>query len=124
MIKAIEKIDNLSYKDRLIEEFLTLESRIKLLASFLTSPTFKGFSFIYKLYLRKQYCAMNTYLKYLSKRMKYLNIDEKAINFYITEEKAKSLILKENLKRIEEDLKGKKETKEKKSKSKKSKKND
>lgn len=124
MIKAVEKINNLSYKDRLIEEFLTLESRIKLLADFLISPTFKDFSFIYKLYLRKQYCAMNTYLKYLSKRMKYLNIDETAINFYITEEKAKSLILKESLKRIEDDLKGKKETKEKKSKSKKAKKND
>lgn len=119
MLKAIEKLNDLSYKDRLIEEFLVLESRLILLEKFIKGPIFKDFTWKYRHYMRMQFSAMNHYFKYLKKRMDILNIDKNAINIYISEENAKAKILKEQLTRIEKDLK---ENKSKKPKSKKPKK--
>lgn len=126
MLKIIEKLDNMNYKDRLIEEYLTLESRIKLIESFIKGETFKQFSYKYKHFMKMQFMAMKVYFKYLKKRMIYLDINENIINFYISEENAKAAILKEQLKRLEkniEEKKLKKETKKSKKKNDKAKEN-
>lgn len=111
MIEAVNKINDLSYKDRLIEEYLVLESRMLLLHNFINSPRFDEFSCKYSFYMRMQYAAMKMYFKYLKKRLDYLSIDKKAIDIYISEENAKAKILKEQLNRIEKDLEEKKEKK-------------
>jgi hypothetical protein len=111
MIEAVNKINDLSYKDRLIEEYLVLESRMLLLHNFINSPRFDEFSCRYSFYMRVQYAAMKMYFKYLKKRLDYLSIDKKAIDIYISEENAKAKILKEQLNRIEKDLEKKKEKK-------------
>lgn len=111
MIEAVNKINDLSYKDRLVEEYLVLESRILLLHNFINSPRFDEFSCKYSFYMRMQYAAMKMYFKYLKKRLDYLSIDKKAIDIYISEENAKAKILKEQLNRIEKDLEKKKEKK-------------
>jgi vacuolar-type H+-ATPase catalytic subunit A/Vma1 len=111
MIEAVNKINDLSYKDRLIEEYLVLESRMLLLHNFINSPRFDEFSCKYSFYMRMQYAAMKMYFKYLKKRLDYLSIDKKDIDIYISEENAKAKILKEHLNRIEKDLKEKKEKK-------------
>lgn len=108
MIEAVNKINDLSYKDRLIEEYLVLESRMLLLHNFIHSPRFDEFSCKYSFYMRMQYAAMKKYFKYLKKRLDYLSIDKKAIDIYISEENAKAKILKEQLSRIEKDLEAKK----------------
>lgn len=112
MLKLIEKLDNMNYKDRLIEEYLTLESRLKLIESFIKSETFNQFSCKYKYYMKMQSIAMKWYFKYLKKRMSYLDVNENIINFYISEENAKAAILKEQLKRLEKDIEEKKNKKE------------
>jgi hypothetical protein len=119
MIKAVDKLNELSYKDRLIEEYLVLENRIALLYTFIKSTKFKEFTFKYKHYMRMLYSSMRHYLKYLKKRMDYLNIDKPAIDAYIKEDNAKAVILKEHLNNIEKRI----STKDKKSKPKKEKKN-
>lgn len=108
MIEAVNKINDLSYKDRLIEEYLVLESRILLLHNFIHSPRFDEFSCKYSFYMRMQYAAMKMYFKYLKKRLDYLSIDRKSIDIYISEENAKAKILKEQLNRIEKDVEEKK----------------
>ena len=108
MIYAIEKINTLDYKDRLIEEYLVLESRITLLEKFIKSDMFCDFSWKYKHYMKMQHLAMKRYFKYLKKRLDYLGFDKTIIDVYISEENAKAKILKEHLHRIENDLKEKK----------------
>lgn len=108
MIKAVEDINNLSYKDRLIEEYLVLESRITLLDKFIKGPMFNDFRWKYRHYMKMQYSAMKHYFKYLKKRLDYLGIDKTLIDIYISEENAKAKILKEQLNRIEKDLEEKK----------------
>lgn len=111
MIEAIEKSNNLDYKDRLIEEYLVLESRITLLDKFIKGPMFGDFRWKYRHYMKMQYSAMKHYLKYLKKRLDYLGIDKTLIDLYISEENARAKILKEQLNRIEKNLKDNKNKK-------------
>ena len=106
MIEPINRDKSLNFRDRLIEEFLVLESRLTLLKEFIKhNKTFKTLSFEYRFYMRMQYFHMKYYFRYVKKRLKYLQIDKSIIEAYISEENAKALIAKEAKERVKENIK-------------------
>lgn len=106
MIEPINRDKSLNFRDRLIEEFLVLESRLTLLKEFIKhNKIFKTFSFEYRFYMKMQYFYMKYYFKFLKRRLKYLQIDNNIIKAYISEENAKALIAKEAKERVKENIK-------------------